>query len=265
MKRPFFTIISPAMNSREFLPRNIASIRAQGLSEAELEHWVIDGGSTDGSVEYLSAQADTRYVSEPDRGLSHAVNKGIERATGEWVIWLNADDELAPNALRSFMAAVAEEDRIVSGCQELRDYDGRLEEVSTPWAYSAAGLLNERMDIIQASTFVHREVYQAVGGMDGTFRYAMDFEWLVRALNRFPCRRIDDVLTVYHRRRGSITDVGIAGQLREFIRVRRDHGCHPFRSLECRLWFHLLVDPLRQMPWLRSGVQSLKQRFGRGN
>ncbi|MFT4691225.1 MAG: glycosyltransferase [Verrucomicrobiia bacterium] len=264
MKRPLFSIISPAMNSLEFLPRNIASIRAQGICNAQVEHWVIDGGSTDGSVEYLSAQEDTLFVSERDRGLSHAVNKGIERATGEWVIWLNADDELAPDALQKFAANVNTQDRIITGSQEVRNYVGEFQEITAPRAYTASALLNERTDIIQASTFVHREVYREVGGLDGTYRYAMDFEWMVRALQIFPCGQIDDVLTIYHRRRGSITDVGIAGQVREFLRVRREQGCLLFGAMDFRLWCYLLVDPLRQIDCLRSGVRSLKHRLTNG-
>ncbi len=250
------------MNSREFLPRNIASVRAQGFSEKELEHWVIDGGSQDGTVEYLESQRGVRFVSERDRGLSHAVNKGIHRARGEWVLWLNADDEFAPGALRRFLEVVDPDDRIVCGLQEVRAYDGQLEVVSKPWPYTSEALLNECVNIIQASTFVHREVYERVGGMDGMFRYAMDYEWMVRALKEFPCRRIDELLSIYHKRQGSITDIGIAGQSWEFLRVRRSHGCNPISVLEAHLWFYLFVDPLRQVPWLRSGIRGVKALLG---
>lgn len=263
MARPRFTIVSPAMNSLAYLPRNLASVRSQGLAPGELEHWIIDGGSHDGSVEYLRAQPDVHFVSERDRGLSHAVNKGLERARGEWIIWLNSDDELAPGALARFQDRVRDADCIVCGTQEVRGYDGEFIERTEPWDVSADGLLNRRTDIIQASTFVHREVYGRVGGMDGTFRFAMDYEWMVRALHEFELRRIDDLLTVYHRRRGSITDVGIAGQHREFLRVRRQHSCNPLHPMELRLWGYLATEPLRRISVLRNAVRGVKRALFR--
>ena len=153
MSRPFFTIVTPALNCGCYLPRNLASIQSQGLQPGEVEHWVIDGGSTDGTLELLQKQTGLKYISEKDKGLSDAVNKGLRRATGEWIIWLNADDELAAGALALFKEAVQKYPGIYLFCgrQEVLGYDGALETVSDGWDYNLKELLGMRTAILQAS------------------------------------------------------------------------------------------------------------------
>src|SRR6266508_2875793 len=99
MTKPLFSVVTPALNCGRYLPRNLASVQSQGLPQREIEQWVINGGYRDGTVELLKRQPEIRYISEQDGGLSDAVNKGIQRASGHWIVWLNADDELAPGAL----------------------------------------------------------------------------------------------------------------------------------------------------------------------
>ena len=264
MTRPFFSIITPALNARAFLPRNLASVRAQGLAPGEIEHWVIDGGSKDGTVEWLQAQPELKFISEKDRGLSDAVNKGIQRATGEWILWLNADDELAPGAMATFKAATTRfpDARVFCGAEEMRGYDGTVEEVLQPWDYNLKELLGTRIAINQAATWVHRSVYERVGVLDVGFRFAMDYEWTVRAAGEVRCQPIQDVLAIYHRRSGSIMDAGIAGQHREFLRVRRQHGRSHLAWPEFVFRFYLLTEPLRRQRWLRSLVRQVKGFFG---
>lgn len=264
MSRPFFSVVTPALNARAFLPRNLASVRAQGMAPGEIEHWVIDGGSKDGTVEWLQAQADLKFISEKDRGLSDAVNKGIQRATGEWILWLNADDELAPGAMAKFKAATLRfpDARVFCGAEELRGYDGSLERVLPAWDYNLKELLGTRTGINQAATWVHRSVYERVGLLDIGLRYAMDYEWTVRAVQEYRCQPVSDVLAIYHRRPGSIMDRGIAGQHRDFLRVRRQLGLGYFDRGELAIRFYLLTEPLRRQRWLRSLVRQVKARFG---
>ena len=261
---PLFTIITPSLNCRQFLPRNIASIRQQGLPAGSIEHWVIDGGSKDGTVEWLREQPDLHFVSEKDRGLSDAVNKGIQRATGTWILWLNADDELAPGALPSFLAARREfpEFRLFCGAEKIYDYEGRHEGTLPPRSYRLGELLGIRTDVNQAATFVHRDVYARVGLLDLGFRYAMDYELTVRAAREFPCKAIPAVLAHYHRRRGSIMDTGIANQHREFLRVRRQRHQSYLGAGELRIRFYLATEPLRRQPWIRRFVRTIKGMIG---
>src|SRR2546421_11161603 len=98
------SIVTPSLNCGQYILRNITSVREQKFNPNELEHWIIDGGSRDQTVEILRNQKDVKWVSEPDNGLSDAVNKGIRLSQGDWIIWLNADDELAPGAIEAVAA-----------------------------------------------------------------------------------------------------------------------------------------------------------------
>jgi glycosyltransferase involved in cell wall biosynthesis len=177
---PRITIVTPSLNQAAFLERAIRSVLDQGYSH--LEYLVFDGGSTDGSVEILRRYDDqiAYWESVPDRGQSHAVNKGIERATGEIVGWINSDDYYLPGALA--MAVSAFEENAGAGwlcgtCRYLNP-DGSLEMVWRPrpprgpraaWAY-------DPWYVPQASSFWRRSTLEDIGGLREDFQYAMDVE-----------------------------------------------------------------------------------------
>src|SRR6266480_4077053 len=159
-----FTVVTPAFNCRDFILENFQSVRSQGMTAEQLEHWVIDGGSTDETVEILKKSEGIKWVSEPDKGLSDAVNKGIQRAKGDWIIWLNADDMLAKDACKTFLKYVEEYPhiRIFAGDLVILQRDGDVEQKIEGWDYNLSDLLGIRTGMNQPSTFVHREVYQKV-------------------------------------------------------------------------------------------------------
>lgn len=260
-----FSVITPSFNCREYILRNIESVRAQGFPSKELEHWVIDGGSTDGTLEILKEQKDILWISEPDRGLSDAVNKGIQRAKGEWIIWLNADDFLAPDACRVFLehARANPEYKIFCGAMAILRYDGSVEQIVPPWDYNLKDLLGSRTGINQPSTFIHREVFEKVGLLDVNDHYTMDYEWLVRAMHYYRCKPIDHLLAYSQRRRGSITDAGIKKQFQNFLKIRRRYNQPYFCRAEFRIRFYLYTDWLRQIKPARRFVRSIKRIFGK--
>ena len=265
MDRPLFTIVTPALNCADCVERNLASVRSQGLPPEAWEQWVIDGGSKDGTVDILKRTPQLQYVSERDRGLSDAVNKGFRRARGEWWLWLNADDALAPGALRQFLEVLPlhPHTSLFCGQERIFRYDGSLECTAPARTYRFEELVGPQTAISQAATLVHRRVYDRVGLLDESFRYAMDHEWTVRASREFRCQPLDFVVAHYHRRPGSITDQGTARQHREFLRVRRMYGCSRWDRHELRLRMYLWTDPLRRLPALRRLVRRVKGAFGR--
>jgi glycosyltransferase involved in cell wall biosynthesis len=98
------SIVTPSLNQARYLREAIDSVRAQ--THSPIEHIVVDGGSTDGTPDILSEFQDLRWTSEPDRGQSHALNKGFALANGEILGWLNADDAYEPDAVAQAVAAI---------------------------------------------------------------------------------------------------------------------------------------------------------------
>ena len=100
------SIVTPSLNQSRYLREAIESVRAQ--TYAPIEHVVVDGGSTDGSLDILRECDDVRWVSEPDRGQSHALNKGLALASGEILGWLNADDAYESEAVAAGVAELVD-------------------------------------------------------------------------------------------------------------------------------------------------------------
>jgi glycosyltransferase involved in cell wall biosynthesis len=260
-----FSVITPSFNCKDFILANVDSVRRQGMSSDQLEHWIIDGASTDGSVDLLKQIGGVKWVSEPDRGLSDAVNKGIQRSKGDWIIWLGADDLLAENACKVFLEYVARypDIRIFAGDLIFLGPDGSEEQRVPGWDYNLEELLESRTGMNQPSTFVHREVYEKVGLLDVSNRYAMDYEWLVRAMHHYRCIHIPEVLSYSRRRQGSITDAHMVEQFKEFLRIRRQYH-RPFLSAaELSIRFYIYTEPLRKIAWLRGFIRKLKALFGK--
>ena len=260
-----FSVITPSFNCKDFIEQNIASVRGQGLTSEELEHLVIDGGSTDGTLDILKRTEGIKWISERDQGLSDAVNKGIQRAKGDWIIWLNADDLLATDACKVFLDYARDypQIRIFAGDLIFLRADGTVEQTISGWDYNLEDLLGERTGMNQPSTFVRREVYEKVGLLDISNRYAMDYEWLVRAMHLYQCVPIPQVLSYSRRRKGSITDAQMVEQFKEFLRQRRKYGRPLFCRAEFNIRFFIYTDWLRRVPWLRRGVRKVKGVFGR--
>lgn len=260
-----FSVITPSFNCKDFILRNIESVREQGFGPEALEHWIIDGVSTDGTIEMLTTATGIKWISERDKGLSDAVNKGIGMARGDWIIWLNADDFLAPNALKVFLEYTVRFPDIKLFCGDLTmlRYDGSLEQTIPGWDYNLRDLLGMRPGINQPSTFIHREVFERVGLLDIENRYAMDYELMVRAMQHYRCVPIPHVLSFAHRRKGSITDANMVKQFEEFLRLRRKYGLSHFSPAEFYIRFYLYTDWLRRIPWARRGVRRIKSLFGK--
>ncbi len=134
MTPPTITIVTPCLNARR--PAGRARERADQGYDGDVEHLVIDGGSTDGTLDVLESAPGVRYISEPDRGLSDAVNKGFRMAGGEIIGWLNADDVYLPGALARVGAAFAgaqDAPWVTGACLILDDRDREIRRAVTAY------------------------------------------------------------------------------------------------------------------------------------
>lgn len=207
------------------LPRCIASIRAQ--SYPHVEHIVVDGASTDGTLDLLRSAEEIVWVSEPDRGQSDAINKGLRMATGDLVGWLNADDELLPSAIDQVVAASRRhpEAGLFYGDIEIIQ-DGRARRVPPDSTEFTLAALWRGNTISQPGTFWTRAAQEVVGELDEAFRLTMDYElWLRFAKAEIPAVYIPDLLARFEIHNASKT--GTAGTLafvEEEAAALRKHG-----------------------------------------
>lgn len=177
---PRITLITPSYQQARYLEECLASVHDQGYPN--LEHIVVDGGSTDGSIAIIERYADKLawWCSEPDNGQSHAINKGLEHATGSVFGWLNSDDVLLPGALQRVGEAFAVDAtmNVLTGARITRDPEGNDTRLPTddplkPDTFFTAPKVN------QQSTFYRMEAVQAVHRVEERLRYVMDYElWL---------------------------------------------------------------------------------------
>ena len=182
------SIVTPSFNGLRFLPAAASSILTQ-TGDFELEWIVVDGGSTDGTVEFLRGLCDprVRWASEPDRGQSHAINKGLSLATGDVVGWLNTDDLYSPGAFAEVARAFqsSPDARWLIARYEVVDESGRAirpavvrykERSLRRYAYRA--LLRENF-VSQPAVFWRRDFGQSIGPLDESLHWTMDYDlWL---------------------------------------------------------------------------------------
>jgi glycosyltransferase involved in cell wall biosynthesis len=200
MTAPRLTIITPSLNQAQYLERAIRSVLDQGYPD--LEYIVMDGGSTDGSVNILKRYDGqlAHWQSEPDGGQSWAINRAIERSTGDIVAYINSDDYYLPGAFDTALPKfVDSEVRWVAGACEYLNDDGTIETLWQP--KSPRGFrprwVREIWYAPQASSFWRRDIFDDFGLLREDLHFVFDAEFGLRlAIAGVSPRIIDDTLAV---------------------------------------------------------------------
>lgn len=197
---PLVSIVTPSYNQGRFLEETLVSVRKQDYPR--VEHIVIDGGSSDQSVDVIRRHEGglARWVSEPDRGQSDAIAKGFSMATGELFAWLNSDDLLMPSAVgtavRTFITAPSI--GLVYGDRVEIDAKGNIiGVVELPSHHDR--MFRRNVTIPQETAFFRRSAYEAVGGVDTTLHFAMDFDLWIRLAHVATMRHVPMFLGCYRR------------------------------------------------------------------
>ena len=181
------TIITPSYNQAVFLEQTIQSVLNQDY--APIEYIVVDGGSTDGSVDIIRKYQDqlTWWVSEPDEGQADAINKGFARANGDIVGWLNSDDYFQPGAIRDAAAMLVSQPAlgIVFGDAITVDQEGNTLNKLKFGDWGLKDLMAFRI-ICQPAVFMRHSILKKTGGLDKTYHYLLDHQLWIRIAQQAP-------------------------------------------------------------------------------
>ncbi|MDR7417465.1 MAG: glycosyltransferase family 2 protein [Armatimonadota bacterium] len=217
------SVVTPSFNQGAYIADTIESVLDQ--EGVRVEYLVVDGGSTDATLEVLRRYGDrVRWISEPDRGQTEAINKGWRRTTGEVIAWLNTDDVYLPGALRRVVEVFASRpdvDAIYGDCDYV-DAQGRVLGPYPTRPYDYVALVRDARNFIpQPAAFLRRRLLDRVGPLDETLHYVMDFDYWLRAglhhtIAYLPVRL---AATRLHARAKSVTSGAAFGQ--ELVGVYR--------------------------------------------
>lgn len=175
------TVVTPSFNQGSFIEETIRSVMHQ--DHGEVEHIVVDGGSTDNTVEILRKYDHLRWVSEKDSGQSNAINKGFRMATGGILAWLNSDDMYEENVLGAVAGYFEDHPDCMLAYGDITfvDRSGARMFAITGGTMDYASLLENPDRVRQPSCFWRSELVRELGGLDEDLHLAMDFDFLVRA------------------------------------------------------------------------------------
>lgn len=190
------SIVTPSLNQGRYLREALDSVRAQ--THGPIEHIVVDGGSEDDTLDILRQYEDVRWVSEPDRGQSHALNKGFALAHGEIFGWLNADDAYLPHAVAEGVQALHASGAalVYADVERVNDDHVNPRRIRSRPTWDLWTELNDGNGIFSPSVFFTRDAYEAVGGVDESLHLTMDYDLWLRIGKRLSVCHVDAVWAV---------------------------------------------------------------------
>lgn len=238
------TIITPIFNAIKTIEDTLRSVQDQDYPS--IEHIVIDGLSTDGTVELLEGREGIRFYSEHDEGIYDAMNKGIMKAKGEIVGILNADDFYTDPKVLSDVAALFEDERIQAVYADLCYVDA--ENPTKILRYWKAGEFHPMRFFSgwmppHPTFFVRRGLYEQFGGFDLRFYYSADYEMMLRLLLRAAVPVAYLPRTIVHMRIGGKSNASFGGRWRANREDRKAWTVNRLRPHYWTIW----MKPLRKL------------------
>jgi glycosyltransferase involved in cell wall biosynthesis len=248
---PLVSIITPTLNQGRFIEATLRSVMQQ--TYPRIEHIVVDGGSSDGTLDILRAH-EHRYAlswtSEPDEGMYDAINRGLARSTGEIVAYLNSDDVYTPWAVESVVEHLQRSRAdVVFGDAILTLEDDVHPRLAFQPPFSAR-ILRRTGTLVQPAVFWRRRVQERLGAFDRRLRYVADMEYWLRAQQHFAFERVDEVLTLERHHPDAKTSANADAVARETRLVRRAYGSTSPGAAVLRVADRVAAWAWRRRAWL---------------
>jgi glycosyltransferase involved in cell wall biosynthesis len=253
--RPLVSVVMPTLNSARYVEESLRSVLEQDYRE--IECLVIDGGSTDGTVDILRAhESHIHWISEPDGGQAQALNKGFGLASGEIFAWLNGDDRYLPGSVST---AVRHMDQhpgaaAVYGDVTWIDGDGRILQHRRSLPFDLKRLLNYYNYIPQMSTFFRRWAWEQSGGLDETLSFAMDYDLWIRMGRAHPMHYLPHTLAQWRVHGNSKTSSSPLVAMPENLRVSRVNGGMRYSPMWVSAWLWRMGGS-GLVRWIRTFVE----------
>jgi len=240
MPIPIITVVTPSFNQGEFLAETIESVISQEGAFV-LDYIIVDGGSTDNSVDIIKRYdallknrewpvkcrgINFHWMSEKDNGQTEALMKGFRMAGGEILAWLNSDDTYLPRALHAATVFFLDhpDTGLMYGDAHFCNAEGAIIGRYRTDTFDLDKLSYANI-ICQPSAFFTRAAYEAVGGLDDTLHFSMDFDLWIRIAKRFPCRYLPGYFSTYrlHEASKTIRDETLYQNSEEGLRTAMKH------------------------------------------
>ncbi len=221
---PLVSIVMPCFNHAPFVDEAIRSVLAQTYPRIELI--VIDGGSTDGSVEIIRRHADrlAYWASQKDAGQADAINKGFARARGDILAWLNSDDLYYPDAVAKAVAAMGDAALVYGDAVCIDEHGDFVRYFTEVEPFDGWRLRNCGDFIMQPTAFFRRAAYEKAGPLDTTLRWCLDWDLWCRLARTGAVRYVPELLAANREHASTKTTTGGGPRLREVMQLHRRHG-----------------------------------------
>jgi len=207
MGRIYVSVITPSYNQAEFLEEAILSVQKQ--TYPRVEHIVVDGASTDGSVQILKKYSATmRWISEPDNGETEAINKGLQLARGDIMSVLSADNTYLSDAVSTVVSVFEKNPEVILmyGDYNVIDAGGSLLRTCRAPDFNFAEFVRRGSSYIcEATAFFRRAVVDEIGLWDISVRYAMDYDYWLHIASHYQVLHVPAILANFRAHTGSVT------------------------------------------------------------